>query len=158
MACPPAKNFTDHYKGQSGQTKPSKNDTSGELQKKESEKKLASNTVSKSNEKEEQFGSTGNNFKSTKESVKSTQQGKPGSKVSEQIQKTNSEIHVKKWVDYSTKYGLGYLLSDGSTGVYFNDSTKIIIDKGGDKFQYIEKKAGDKVDTVREYKLSGYPQ
>lgn len=50
LACPPAKNFTDHYKGQSGQTKPSKNDTSGELlQKKESEKKLISNTVSKSN-------------------------------------------------------------------------------------------------------------
>lgn len=42
-----------------------------------------------------------------------------------------SEIHVKKWVDYSTKYGLGYLLSDGSTGVYFNDSTKIILDRGG---------------------------
>ncbi len=43
-----------------------------------------------------------------------------------------SEIHVKKWVDYSTKYGLGYLLSDGSTGVYFNDSTKIIVDKNGE--------------------------
>ena len=46
----------------------------------------------------------------------------------------HSEIHVKKWVDYSTKYGLGYLLSDGSTGVYFNDSTKIILDKGGETF------------------------
>ena len=45
-----------------------------------------------------------------------------------------SEIHVKKWVDYSTKYGLGYLLSDGSTGVYFNDSTKIILDRGGETF------------------------
>lgn len=42
---------------------------------------------------------------------------------------THPEVHVKKWVDYSTKYGLGYLLSDGSTGVYFNDSTKIILDK-----------------------------
>lgn len=41
----------------------------------------------------------------------------------------HQEVHVKKWVDYSTKYGLGYLLSDGSTGVYFNDSTKIILDK-----------------------------
>ena len=39
-----------------------------------------------------------------------------------------SEIHVKKWVDYSSKYGLGYLLSNGSTGVFFNDSTKIILD------------------------------
>ena len=39
--------------------------------------------------------------------------------------------YVKKWVDYSTKYGLGYLLSNGSTGVYFNDSTKIILEPKG---------------------------
>ena len=36
------------------------------------------------------------------------------------------EIYVKKWVDYSTKYGLGYLLSNGSSGVFFNDCTKVI--------------------------------
>ena len=39
-----------------------------------------------------------------------------------------SEIYVMKWVDYSSKYGLGYLLSNGATGVFFNDSTKIILD------------------------------
>ena len=54
-------------------------------------------------------------------------------KGKDEVEKVNnfmhSEVHVKKWVDYSTKYGLGYLLSDGSTGVYFNDSTKIILDK-----------------------------
>ena len=43
----------------------------------------------------------------------------------------SQEIWVKKWVDYSGKYGLGYLLSNGSTGVYFNDSTKIILDPKG---------------------------
>ena len=69
----------------------------------------------------------------------------------------HAEIHVKKWVDYSTKYGLGYLLSDGSTGVYFNDSTKIIVDKNGENFEYIEKKQGDKADTITPYKLSEYP-
>jgi hypothetical protein len=59
----------------------------------------------------------------------------------------SSELHVKKWVDYSTKYGLGYLLSDGSTGVYFNDSTKIILDAKAEynllrfrNLDYIEKK------------------
>ncbi len=41
---------------------------------------------------------------------------------------SRSEIYVKKWVDYSSKYGLGYLLSNGFTGVFFNDSTKIILD------------------------------
>jgi|JI61114C2RNA_FD_contig_61_73788_length_1282_multi_2_in_0_out_0_2 hypothetical protein len=65
LACPPAKNFTDHYKPQA-QSKPSKNDNSGELQKKESEKKLAPNQIAKSNEKEDPFGSTATNFKSGK--------------------------------------------------------------------------------------------
>ncbi len=67
-------------------------------------------------------------------------------------------MHVKKWVDYSTKYGLGYLLSDGSTGVYFNDSTKIILDKNNEFFEYIEKKQGEKIDTVSRYTISEYPQ
>ena len=42
-----------------------------------------------------------------------------------------SAVWVKKWVDYSSKYGLGYLLSNGATGVFFNDSTKIILDSKG---------------------------
>jgi len=37
-------------------------------------------------------------------------------------------IWVKKWVDYSSKYGLGYLLSNGSYGVVFNDVTKMVLD------------------------------
>jgi len=48
---------------------------------------------------------------------------------------------VKKWVDYSSKYGLGYLLSNSATGVFFNDSTKIIIDPNGHTFYYYERKA-----------------
>ena len=32
-----------------------------------------------------------------------------------------SSVWVRKWVDYSNKYGLGYQLSDGSVGVLFND-------------------------------------
>ena len=35
-------------------------------------------------------------------------------------------IHAKKWIDYTSKYGLGYVLSDGSIGVFFNDATKIV--------------------------------
>ena len=38
------------------------------------------------------------------------------------------EIYVKKWVDYSSKYGFGYFLSNGSTGILFKDSTKIIFE------------------------------
>lgn len=35
-------------------------------------------------------------------------------------------IYVKKWIDYSSKYGIGYLLSNDASGVYFNDSSKML--------------------------------
>ena len=39
-----------------------------------------------------------------------------------------SDIYVEKWEDYSSKYGLGYLLiNNGATGIFFNDSTKIVL-------------------------------
>eukprot|EP00180_Rhodochaete_pulchella_P002726 Plantae.Rhodophyta-Rhodochaete_pulchella.ctg4253.p1 GENE.Plantae.Rhodophyta-Rhodochaete_pulchella.ctg4253~~Plantae.Rhodophyta-Rhodochaete_pulchella.ctg4253.p1 ORF type:complete len:627 (+),score=106.62 Plantae.Rhodophyta-Rhodochaete_pulchella.ctg4253:180-1883(+) len=33
---------------------------------------------------------------------------------------------VCKWIDYSSKYGLGYQICDGRYGVYFNDASKLI--------------------------------
>jgi hypothetical protein len=53
-----------------------------------------------------------------------------------------ASLWVNKWVDYSNKYGLGYLLSNGSSGVYFNDSSKAILDKDGERWEYMERKAG----------------
>jgi polo-like kinase 1 len=50
-----------------------------------------------------------------------------------------SEVWVKKWVDYSSKYGIGYILSNGSAGVFFNDSTKILIEPGSSYFYYMER-------------------
>ena len=34
---------------------------------------------------------------------------------------------VSRWVDYSKKYGLGYKLSNGCSGVFFNDATKMLL-------------------------------
>lgn len=36
-------------------------------------------------------------------------------------------IWVSKWVDYSDKYGFGFQLIDGSWGVFFNDTTKVVM-------------------------------
>ncbi|XP_026684516.1 serine/threonine-protein kinase polo-like, partial [Diaphorina citri] len=36
-------------------------------------------------------------------------------------------IWVSKWVDYSDKYGFGYQLNDDSSGVMFNDLTRMIM-------------------------------
>ncbi len=68
------------------------------------------------------------------------------------------DVWIKKWVDYSSKYGLGYLLSNGSSGVFFNDSTKIILDPHGHHFDYIEKKGSDKLDVATSYTLTEYPK
>jgi polo-like kinase 1 len=46
----------------------------------------------------------------------------------EKISFQRSEIFVKKWIDNSSTSGMGYILSNGSAGVFFNDSTKLIMD------------------------------
>jgi len=38
---------------------------------------------------------------------------------------THLPSYVVKWVDYSNKYGFGYVLSDGTIGVHFRDSSRI---------------------------------
>ena len=51
------------------------------------------------------------------------------------IQKIQS-VWVVKCADYSSKYGLGYLLSNAHIGVFFNDKTKILLSPKGNKFMY----------------------
>jgi len=65
---------------------------------------------------------------------------------------------VKKWVDYSTKYGLGYLFSNDASGVFFNDCTKLVLDPTKEYFEYIERRVSDKVDVVSCYTLKNYPK
>lgn len=96
------------------------------------------------------FTSTTNNFKSSQPLKKTNDFEIKPSKT--------SEVWVKKWVDYSSKYGLGYLLSNGATGVFFNDSSKIILDSKGSLFEYMERRPTDKQDIVTSHTLSDYPK
>ncbi|KAL4507292.1 hypothetical protein ABPG72_002085 [Tetrahymena utriculariae] len=68
------------------------------------------------------------------------------------------DIWVQKWVDYSSKYGLGYLLNNGQAGVFFNDSTKIILNPKTGQFDYIERNSANKQDFGAEYSLKEYPE
>jgi hypothetical protein len=54
----------------------------------------------------------------------------------QQHQSEYTFISVKKWIDYSSKYGIGYALTNGSCGVYFNDSSKML-SFSDDFFYYI---------------------
>jgi polo-like kinase 1 len=65
---------------------------------------------------------------------------------------------VKKWVDYSSKYGLGYLLSNGFSGVFFNDSSKIILNPTTNVFNYIERRMSDKQELISTYTMNEYPK
>jgi len=42
------------------------------------------------------------------------------------MNKDGPQVWVKKWVDYSIKYGYGYSLSNSNVGVLFNDNTKLV--------------------------------
>ena len=44
---------------------------------------------------------------------------------------------ISKWVDYSSKYGIGFKLTNGCYGVLFNDSTKMILNGNCFDFVYI---------------------
>jgi polo-like kinase 1 len=68
----------------------------------------------------------------------------------------SAKIYVKKWVDYSNKYGLGYLLSNGSIGIYFNDNSKLVCSCQGDVF-HVFKPQGTSAEVNEEFKLSQYP-
>ena len=65
-----------------------------------------------------------------------------------------NDIWVKKWIDYSSKCGLGYILSNGHVGVYFNDSTKIIYRPNGMNFIYVERKPQERTEIVTPHLLS----
>jgi polo-like kinase 1 len=68
------------------------------------------------------------------------------------------ELWVTKWVDYSSKYGVGYIMSDGSIGVYFNDSTKIILNPEGDRFDYITRRTQEKPEVRTKHSFEDYPE
>ena len=74
------------------------------------------------------------------------------------MQPRESEVWVKKWVDYSSKYGLAYYLSNDSTGVFFNDSSKMILDANLVHLNYMERNQADPQDFGREYTLRVYPK
>lgn len=70
---------------------------------------------------------------------------------------TRTEL-ILKYVDFSSKYGLGYKLSNGSYGVLFNDSTKIILDPNLFHFDYLQRTHSGSDDCVESYDFFNYPK
>ena len=56
---------------------------------------------------------------------------------------------------------MGYYLSNDATGVFFNDSTKIVAESSGSQFYYYERKAvaaNEKQDVMQQYNFANFPQ
>lgn len=66
-----------------------------------------------------------------------------------------------QFVDFSSKYGLGYKLSNGSYGVLFNDSTKIITHPNMFHFDYIDRNRSCQAsadEKICKYDFFDYPE
>lgn len=68
------------------------------------------------------------------------------------------EMWVSRWVDYSSKYGIGYVLSDGAIGVYFNDSTKAVLNPDGRRFDYVTRRTQDKPEMMSTHSIDDFPE
>ena len=79
-------------------------------------------------------------------------------KGGEQSNLKGPDTWVKKWVDYSSKYGLGYLLSNGYSGVFFNDSSKIILNPETNVFFYIERRTSDRQEVIQTHNMNEFPK
>jgi polo-like kinase 1 len=36
-------------------------------------------------------------------------------------------VFIVSWLDYCTKYGMGFAMSDGTIAVHFNDSSSLVL-------------------------------
>ena len=65
---------------------------------------------------------------------------------------------MTKWVDYSSKYGLGYSLSNHTTGVYFNDNTKLVQDCSAKQAHFFYREDQNRIDSMKTFSISDYPK
>ncbi|GAA5830766.1 hypothetical protein JCM11251_001067 [Rhodosporidiobolus azoricus] len=63
------------------------------------------------------------------------------------------KVFLTSWVDYTHKYGTAYALTDGTAGVYFNDSTTMVLSPDKEHFDYITNRRNN-VYVRKNYNLS----
>ncbi|KAK4705480.1 hypothetical protein P7C70_g731, partial [Phenoliferia sp. Uapishka_3] len=66
------------------------------------------------------------------------------------------KVFITSWVDYTHKYGTAYSLTDGSAGLYFNDSTTMVLSPDKLHFDYTSNRKGN-VYSRRHYTTKNHP-
>ncbi|KAG6906303.1 hypothetical protein DXG01_014672 [Tephrocybe rancida] len=69
----------------------------------------------------------------------------------------DERVFIVSWVDYCNKYGMGYALTDGSVGVYFNDSTTVALSPDKHHFDYITSRHQGMVCVRKPFTVDTYP-
>ncbi|KAN0127753.1 Protein kinase-like domain containing protein [Lactarius tabidus] len=67
-------------------------------------------------------------------------------------------VFIASLLDYGNKYGMGYALADGSTGVHFNDSTPLVLAADKQHFDYISSRRQGTVYVRKKYTVADYPE
>ncbi|GAA5971136.1 hypothetical protein JCM21900_000946 [Sporobolomyces salmonicolor] len=65
-------------------------------------------------------------------------------------------VFITSWVDYTHKYGTAYSLTDGTAGLYFNDTTTLVLSPDKEHFDFVSHRKSSKYER-RHYALSSVP-
>ena len=130
------------------------------------EKEKIEDEARRKNNKEENISQT--NSKKDMPKIEDKNEENSTKETSGNIENTNkekdtpklkgAEVYVVKWVDYTSKYGLGYLFNNGNIGVYFNDCTKILLSVKTNTINYVERKMDEKKDMIYSFPLNEPPK
>ncbi|OCF44225.1 PLK/PLK1 protein kinase [Kwoniella heveanensis CBS 569] len=69
------------------------------------------------------------------------------------------KVFVVSWLDYCTKYGMGFAMTDGTVSVHFNDSTSLVLAPGKEHFDDIRPSGTDDLlqNVRRNHMINSYP-
>ncbi|WVQ80413.1 hypothetical protein IAT38_002518 [Cryptococcus sp. DSM 104549] len=68
-------------------------------------------------------------------------------------------VFVVSWLDYCTKYGMGFAMTDGTVSVHYNDSTSLVLAPGKRYFDDIRPRGNDDLsqNVRRNHNIDRYP-
>lgn len=58
--------------------------------------------------------------------------------------------YLVKWMDFSAKHGIGYLVSNGAVGFYYNDGTSLVLSASRQRGHYFQPDESNKQQLIRE--------
>ena len=128
---------------------------------KENKEKKIDNNINSKEKAEESSTKEASNINDKKILENISKDVSINNKTEEEIKKEKMkgvDIYVVKWVDYSSKYGIGYLLNNNLIGVYFNDCTKLVYNPKTTKISFIERKVTKEKDMMYTFGLNETPK